>query len=213
MSHGKQAGEWKCSEAEYLKQADCCDRCEVPRRLAALFYEQDLVVHHLSEASAGAPPWERYEALCRRCLEFETNGRSDLREIPPYAHCGHCKAPVWDYACHHGIEGLCADCTFMLWGLSPKAITSEHLVYGAFGELKQDVEFWKYAIRQIAGMIQADDVRRALAVSIECVESKDPGAWQLAMREIPSRVRASEQSQVSSDSAGVEGTEAKQTIH
>jgi len=180
-------------EAEYLKQADCCDHCEVPRRLAALVYEQDLVSHCISETGNRVASTQRsLEALCRRCWEIETLGRSDLREIRPYGYCDHCRRPVWDFACSHGIEGLCADCTLMLWGLSPRAITSPRLAPNGVGGLEPDVEFWKYVTRQIVSMMHPDDVRRVVEVTLDCVERNDPGAWALAMREIPSRERRRE---------------------
>jgi hypothetical protein len=167
--------------AEYLKQTDRCDRCETPRKLAFLVYNQDLRI-----IGAEKDPKD-LEALCLRCHEIETLGRTDLREIPPYSHCEHCKKPVWDFACDHGVEALCADCTFMLYGVSPRAITSPRLEPNEEGNLEPGMHFWKSVIRQILWMIHKDDVQKAVELTIDCLEHDDPGRWFLEMGEIPSR--------------------------
>lgn len=182
------AGEaWRKRRAEFLKEVNYCERCEAPRKLVVLVYDQDLHVHHRSYARVGNERPDDLEALCRRCHEIETFGRSELRKIEPYTHCFHCKKAVWDYACDHGIEALCADCTLMVHGVSPRAITSPRLEPNGDGNLEPGVDFWKFVLRQIMWMIHKDDVKRAFDVTLDCLERDDPAAWWLAMPEIPSR--------------------------
>jgi hypothetical protein len=181
------AGEsWRRRRAEFLKDVDGCERCEAPRQLVILVYDQDLHVHHRSYARIGNERPEDLEALCRRCHEIETFGRSELREIKPYARCEYCKEPVWDYACSHGIEALCADCTLLMHGISPRKITSERLEVNAEGKIEPGIEFWKHVLGQITWMIHKDDVRKALELAIEGWEKNDPSCWR-AFRESPSR--------------------------
>jgi len=58
-----------------------CQRCDLPRWLASLVYDQDLHVHHLNYQNVGNEQPADLEVLCRRCHEIETFGRSGCREI------------------------------------------------------------------------------------------------------------------------------------
>jgi hypothetical protein len=66
-----------------------CERCDLPRWVARLVYDQDLHVHHLNYQNRGNEQPEDLEVLCRRCHEIETFGRSDFKEIKK-AECSIC---------------------------------------------------------------------------------------------------------------------------
>jgi hypothetical protein len=91
-----QTDHWRNLRKRFLADHDHCERCEMPRWLAAIAYDQDLHVHHKSYANRGNE-WEicDLEALCRRCHDVETFGRSDLRE-PKSATCSICDKKHWD---------------------------------------------------------------------------------------------------------------------
>lgn len=72
-----------------------CERCELPRWVASLIYDQDLHVHHLNYQNRGNEQPEDLEVLCRRCHEIETFGRSGYKEIKK-AECLACGMPHWD---------------------------------------------------------------------------------------------------------------------
>ncbi|HEY9126455.1 MAG TPA: HNH endonuclease signature motif containing protein [Acidobacteriaceae bacterium] len=178
---------WRNRRKDFLKDVDYCERCESPRKLVILVYDQDLHVLHRSYARIGNEHPDDLEALCRRCHEIEISGRSELRKIEPFANCAHCKKPVWDFGCEHGVEALCADCTLMLYGITPNTITSEGLQPNGEGGLEPGMAFWKRAIRDILWMIHKDDVRKVVDISIDCLERNDRDSWWNAMQDIPSR--------------------------
>lgn len=181
------AGEaWRRRRRDFLAQVNYCERCDAPRKLVVLVYDQDLHLHHRSYARVGNERPEDLEALCRRCHEIETFGRSELRKIEPYSHCQHCKEPVWDFACDHGIEELCARCTLMLDGLSPRAITSPRLERDA-DNLSPGPAFWKFVLWEIVRMIHPTAVQKALTATIESLEREESySSWLDAVRDIPS---------------------------
>lgn len=87
---------WQELRKEFLDQHVICERCEMPRWLAAIAYDQDFHAHHKSYAHKGTPEeMDDLEALCRRCHDIETFGRSDLRE-PKRARCEVCWGLHWD---------------------------------------------------------------------------------------------------------------------
>ena len=80
---------WQKRRKEFLDCGRVCNRCEVPRWLSELVYDQDLHVHHLSYANLGNETDDDLEALCPRCHEIETFGRSDLKELKGH-RCKEC---------------------------------------------------------------------------------------------------------------------------
>jgi hypothetical protein len=104
-----QTDHWRNLRKRFLADHDHCERCEMPRWLAAIAYDQDLHVHHKSYANRGNE-WEicDLEALCRRCHDVESFGRSDLREVK-YSRCSLCGDKHWDRRADR-----CAYCARML---------------------------------------------------------------------------------------------------
>ena len=72
-----------------------CEKCDMPRWLAQIAYQQDLNVHHLNYQNLGHEEDCDLEALCRRCHEIETFSRSDFR-APKKAECSLCAESHWD---------------------------------------------------------------------------------------------------------------------
>jgi hypothetical protein len=95
---------WQERRKEYLAINNRCARCEMPRWLAEITYNQDLNVHHKSYANLGDEDWDDLEPLCRRCHEIEKFGRSDLRE-PKAAICIWCNNKHWN-----PYDDLCSRC-------------------------------------------------------------------------------------------------------
>lgn len=92
-----QGPHWQELRKEAIDDAGSkCERCELPRWLAEISYDQDLHVHHKSYRSRGNEQPEDLEVLCRRCHEVETFGRSELR-APKAAECEMCGETHWDY--------------------------------------------------------------------------------------------------------------------
>lgn len=85
-----QSESWQKLRKEYLEEFGECERCRLPRWLASIAYDQDLHVHHLSYKNLGNEDWCQLEALCRRCHELETFGRTELRAVKTWkcALCG-----------------------------------------------------------------------------------------------------------------------------
>lgn len=87
---------WQELRKQVLDDQSACVKCEVPRWLAAIAYDQDLHVHHLSYANKGTDKEiGDLQPLCRRCHDIATFGRSDLREIKS-AICITCQRKHWD---------------------------------------------------------------------------------------------------------------------
>lgn len=100
---------WRERRKAFLEENGlACNRCDVPRWLAAIAYDQDLHVHHLHYATLGAETDEDLEALCRRCHELETFGRSSLPKIPS-AKCEFCAETHWNLR-----EDFCERCLCVL---------------------------------------------------------------------------------------------------
>lgn len=92
-----QSPHWQEVRKEAIESSNSiCERCELPRWLAEIAYDQDLHVHHKSYRSRGKEQIEDLEVLCRRCHEVETFGRSELR-APKRAECEMCGDAHWDY--------------------------------------------------------------------------------------------------------------------
>lgn len=86
---------WQIRRKAFLHINCHCNRCDMPRWLAELLYDQDLHVHHLSYANLGKEKDDDLEALCRRCHDIETHGRSDFRQLKTHP-CPDCGAAVFD---------------------------------------------------------------------------------------------------------------------
>jgi hypothetical protein len=89
------SADWQERRSDFLKTNNICVRCEMPRWLAEIAYDQDLNVHHKSYESLGDEDWDHLESLCRRCHEIHKFGRSELRE-PKSAICENCKGKHWN---------------------------------------------------------------------------------------------------------------------
>lgn len=98
------SSDWQERRRDFLLENSRCAKCEIPRWLAEIAYDQDLNVHHLSYANLGDEDWDDLQALCRRCHEMEKFGRSDLR-APKTAICDWCSAKHWN-----PYDSLCARC-------------------------------------------------------------------------------------------------------
>jgi hypothetical protein len=68
-----------------------CVRCEIPRWLAEIVYDQDLHVHHKSYANLGLDgELNDLESLCARCHELEKYPRTSLK-APKSSPCVVCE--------------------------------------------------------------------------------------------------------------------------
>lgn len=131
------SAKWQQRRKEFLNlEGEKCARCEMPRWLAEIAYDQDLHVHHLSYANIGCEKDEDLEALCRRCHQVETFGRSDVREIKAF-DCSICCSPHWNSR-----ADCCQVClTIIRDGIFPpqfEAGESQHLL----GRICNDVGFY-----------------------------------------------------------------------
>lgn len=98
---------WQNRRKQFLQYIEGCAKCRIPRWLASITYDQDLHVHHKSYVHLGCEPDDDLKALCRRCHEIETFGRSSLR--PPWSEeCTVCDNPCFD---PYSYEGRCAACS------------------------------------------------------------------------------------------------------
>jgi hypothetical protein len=89
------SAEWIARRSKFLQTWNYCNRCDLPRWLAIIAYDQDLHVHHRHYQSIGNERPEDLEGLCKRCHEIETFGRSALRSIRP-EKCAGCGGPNYD---------------------------------------------------------------------------------------------------------------------
>ena len=95
---------WKQLRTQYLSEHKVCYRCRIPRWLSELAYGQDLHVHHTTYERLGNEEWADLEALCPRCHDIETFGRSDLQALRT-TNCLACDSVHWDIR-----SDLCAVC-------------------------------------------------------------------------------------------------------
>lgn len=98
--------DWRNRRKQFIEESPMkCERCEIPRWLAQLAYDQDFHVHHKHYRTLGAESPDDLEILCRRCHDVETFGKSELREVKsfecqwcgdrhydPYGDCQICRA-------------------------------------------------------------------------------------------------------------------------
>lgn len=71
--------EWRRRRREFIEKHSECNRCEIQREYAKELYKDDLHVHHKSYVRIGQERDSDLEALCKRCHEVESFGKSDLR--------------------------------------------------------------------------------------------------------------------------------------
>jgi hypothetical protein len=89
--------DWQAKRADAIQwYGNICARCEMPRWLAEIAYDQDLHVHHLTYANRGDEDMCDLEVLCRRCHELETFKRTEIREVKA-ATCESCGDRHWNY--------------------------------------------------------------------------------------------------------------------
>jgi hypothetical protein len=86
-----------------------CQRCNMPRWLAAILYDQDMHVHHLHYQSLGHECPDDVQILCRRCHDLETFGRSDYPALKS-SICTFCQVPHFD-----PYSDTCAFCSGILY--------------------------------------------------------------------------------------------------
>jgi hypothetical protein len=97
---------WQELRKDVLTDRPFCAKCDMPRWLAAIAYDQDLHVHHKSYANRGTDKeYEDLDPLCRRCHDIETFGRSDLK-APKNSKCTICGSTHWN-----PYESFCPTCT------------------------------------------------------------------------------------------------------
>lgn len=73
---------WLQRRKGFLLEHSRCNRCGLSLKAAIESYDQGLHIHHKNYQRVGCELDSDLEALCRRCHEIETFGRSDL----PPAH-------------------------------------------------------------------------------------------------------------------------------
>lgn len=109
-----QSDHWRETRKQRIEDGTgACERCEIPRWLAEIAYDQDLHVHHKHYRSKGREEHDDLEVLCRRCHEIETFGRSDQRQVKSHI-CDRCGKNVWNPR-----ASQCQICLF-LEGLEPE---------------------------------------------------------------------------------------------
>jgi len=114
---------WQERRKEFLFFHDRCNRCEIPRWLVEIAFDQDLNVHHVSYGNLGNEPDDDLEALCRRCHEIEKFGRSELRK-PKTARCGKCAATHWN-----PYSDICESCHSLLAMYGRKCTVCENIKF------------------------------------------------------------------------------------
>lgn len=121
---------WRELRKEILSELNCCERCDLPRWLASIAYDQDLHLHHRHYRTLGTESWDDLEVLCARCHDLETHGRTEMRAPKP-AHCEMCDCTHWDYR-----EEMCSVCTAVfgtpyLWHIARRNIPGRSTETGA----------------------------------------------------------------------------------
>jgi 5-methylcytosine-specific restriction endonuclease McrA len=74
--------QWLARRRAFLSDKTCCNRCQIEIGLAIAAYGQGLHAHHKNYQRVGCELDSDLEALCRRCHEIETFGKTSL----PPAH-------------------------------------------------------------------------------------------------------------------------------
>jgi hypothetical protein len=141
---------WQKLRKEFISGQTECNRCALPRWIVVLAYDQDLHAHHNSYARLGREQWEDLEALCRRCHELETFGRTSLapvRTIP----CVICKRPAYDvFPCG---DPMCSACN---------TVENLHQVC-QFVDPRNDWPLWKRILSTVTFAVGMDEILNELA--------------------------------------------------
>jgi hypothetical protein len=152
---------WQTLRKEFLSERLCCERCELPRWLAAIAYDQDLHAHHKSYARIGtAEEVNDLEALCRRCHDIETFGTTNLRA--PINRVCACGALYWDPR-----EAFCSDC-LLVFSLGKKSVYDYMLGTTPWGE-----SVWKDLLGTIRWRVSEDEVLDELSRISEIMRQRD----------------------------------------
>jgi hypothetical protein len=131
---------WQQTRKEFLHdEGQQCNRCAIPRWLAQIAYDQDLHVHHKSYANLGDEPWDDLEALCRRCHEVETFGRSEFTE-PMSATCEGCTNKHWN-----PYDSFCDSCN-LVFDTGANSLWQYWLINNPVYRTEQ----WRVSLNQIA---------------------------------------------------------------
>jgi hypothetical protein len=99
--------DWRQRRNKFLDRSNgFCQSCKISRWLAVLLYDQDFHVHHKSYENVGREKHQDLEALCKRCHEIQTFGKSEFH-LPFSVRCKKCKQwPSFDY-----FDRLCEGCS------------------------------------------------------------------------------------------------------
>jgi hypothetical protein len=114
-----------------------CEKCDMPRWLAQIAYQQDLNVHHLNYTNLGHEEDCDLEVLCRRCHDIETFSRSDFR-APKKAKCEVCDCYHWDV-----YDKFCETCNAVFGITEPLSLRFSCI------DPRDDEELWKSVLREL----------------------------------------------------------------
>lgn len=99
---------WQRRRKQFLHEHSDCNRCDLPRWLAIIVYDQDLHIHHKTYARVGGELDDDLEPLCRRCHEIETFGNSNLH-APRSIVCTYCET----HTTFDLVDRLCDECRLL----------------------------------------------------------------------------------------------------
>lgn len=152
------AGEdWRSRRKQFIEEMGArCERCDIPRAVAVVAYDQDLHVHHRSYANLGSETQDDLEILCRRCHDIETFGSSDLHEIS-FRKCKACGGRIWGQ--YSEFDGICEPCCVFVVGLSPRRLE--------FQTLDHSGAVWESALRLSLWLFGRDEIDRVIAEYFE----------------------------------------------
>lgn len=153
-----QSAHWQQRRRDFISDmGNICEKCDIPRWLAQIAYQQDLNVHHLSYANLGHEEDCDLEALCRRCHEIETFGRSEFR-APKQAKCDICDCLHYD-----PYGGLCEVCRSIMSLSEPIEYRLESFIPNG-GKI-----IWKVLVSKISWWLQMRNIQTEdiLAVLVE----------------------------------------------
>ena len=151
---------WQEMRKEVLHNTPYCTKCDLPRWLAAIAYDQDLHVHHVSYGNRGkSSEINDLTPLCRRCHDIETFGRSEFKE-PKSAICGICRTKHWN-----PYEDRCPNCLAFTVG-TEAAYAALQCFHEDFGPFPMWAATLRYGIKY-AGDYAAQ--REAVGVALEVI--------------------------------------------
>ena len=134
-----QSTHWQQRRKKAIEDSgNICEKCDLPRWLAQIAYQQDLNVHHLNYASLGHEEDCDLEVLCRRCHDMETFGRSDFR-APKQTKCDICGELHWDI-----YGGICDVCLALLAIKEPISFR-----FGSSNPCDNGDPVWKSVLREL----------------------------------------------------------------